>query len=74
MDTSFRLTGLRRPGDAILDWMSKTAHVLPVPDSQESDFMTEQTAVPRLYDIGTSFHTGMKMSPRYSYRGELAPV
>ena len=74
MDTSFWPTWLWRPGDAILYWMSKTAHVLTVPDSQESDFMMERTAVPRLYDIGVSFRTGMKISPRYSYRGELAPV
>ena len=28
----------------------------------------------RLHDIGTSFCTGMKISPRCGYRGELAPV
>ena len=37
-------------------------------DSQESDFMLERTAETRLHDIG------MKVSLRYSYRGELAPV
>ena len=58
----------------ILDWMSKNVHALPVPDFQEGDFMLERTAVPRLHDIGMSFRTGMKISPRYSYRGELAPV
>ena len=60
--------------DAILDWMSKTALALPVPDSQESDFMLERTAVPRLHDIGKSFRTEMKISLRYSYRGEFTPV
>ena len=73
-DTSFRPTWLWRPGDAILDWISKSAHALPVLDSQESNFMPERTAVPRLHDIGMSFRTGMKIWPRYSYRGELAPV
>ena len=51
--------------------------LVPVPllyTAQESDFMPERTAVPRLHDIGMSFRTGMKISPRYSYRGELAPV
>ena len=74
MDTSCRQTWLWRPGDAILDWMSKNARALPVPDSKGSDFMLERTAEPRLHDIGMSFRTGMKISPRYSYRGELAPV
>ena len=59
---------------AILNWISKTAHALFVPDSRESKFMLERTAVPRLHDIGTSFRNGMKISPRCSYRGELAPV
>ena len=64
----------RRDCDAILNWISKTAHGLPVADSQESDFMLERTAVLRLHDIGMSFRTGMKISLRYSNRGELAPV
>ena len=55
-------------------WMSKTMHALPIPNSQESDFMLEQTAVPHLHDIGMSFHAGMKILSRYSYQGELAPV
>ena len=59
--------------DAILDWMSKTALALPVPDSRESDFMLERTAAPRLHDIGMSFRTGMKISLQYSYRSELVP-
>ena len=58
----------------MMDWKSKTAHALPVLDSQESDFMLERTAVPRLHDIGMSFRSGMKISLRYSNRGELAPV
>ena len=74
MDTSFRPTWLWRSGDAILAWISKTVHALPVLDSQESYFMLERTAVPRLHDIGMSFRTGVKISPQYSYRGELAPV
>ena len=45
----------RRGFDAILDWMSKTTHALPVPDSRESDFMPERTVVPHSYDIGMSF-------------------
>ena len=61
----------RRDCDAILDWMSETAHALPIPDSQESDFMP---ALTRLHDIGMSFRTGMKISVRYRYRGEFAPV
>ena len=36
--------------------------------------MLERTAVPRLHDTRMSFRSGMKTSPRYSYRGELAPV
>ena len=60
--------------DTILNWISKTAHALPVPDAQESDFMLERTAIPRLYDIGVSFHTRMKILLQYSYRGELTPV
>ena len=59
---------------AILNWIPKTAHGLPVPDSRESDFMLERTAIPRSHDIGMSFRTVMKISLRYSYRGELAPV
>ena len=55
-------------------WMSKTVHALPIPNSQESDFMLEQTAVPRLHDIGMSFHAGMKILSQYSYQCELAPV
>ena len=49
-------------------------HVLPVPDSWESDFMPERTVVPPLHDIRTSFRTGMYISLWYSNRGELAPV
>ena len=64
----------RRDFGAKLNWISKTAYALFVSDSRESDFMLERTAVPRLHDIGKSFRTGMKISPRYSYRGELAPV
>ena len=60
--------------DANLYWISKTAHALPVLDSRESDFMLERTPVPRLHDIGMCFRIGMKISLRYSYRGELAPV
>ena len=56
------------------DVIVKTAHGLLVLDSRESDFMMERTAVPRSHDIGMSFRTGMKISLRYSYRGELAPV
>ena len=67
-------TWLWRPSDAILDWMSKNGHALPVSYSQESVFMLERTAVPHLHDIGMSFHTGMKISPRYSYWGEIALV
>ena len=57
-----------------LDWIPRTAHALPVPDSLESDFMLEQTAAPRLHYIGIRLHTGMKFSLRHSYLGELAPV
>ena len=64
----------KRDCDAILDWMLKNAHALPIPDSQESDFMLERPAVPHLHDIGMSFRTGMKISPWYSYQGELALV
>ena len=53
--------------DAILDWMSKTTHALPVPDSRESDF------------TGTNSRTAFtrhrnEFSLWYSYRGELSPV
>ena len=34
-----------------LDWIPRTAHALPVPDSQESDFMLERTAATRLHYI-----------------------
>ena len=34
-----------------MDWMSKTMHVLSVPDSWESDFMLGQTVIPPLHDI-----------------------
>ena len=60
--------------DAILDWMRKTTCALPIPDSRESDFMPERTVEPRLHDIGMHFGTGMKISLRYSDRGELTPV
>ena len=60
--------------DAILDWLSKTTHVLPVPDSRRSDFTPGRTVKPRLYDIGMSFRKGMKISLQYSDRGsELVP-
>ena len=55
-------------------WLNKHTHALPVPDSRESDFMPERTVVQRLHDIGTGFRTGVKISLRYSNRGELAPV
>ena len=58
----------------LLDWIPKTAHTLPVPDSEESDFMLERTTVPRLHDVEISFRNGIKISLRYSYLGELAPV
>ena len=64
----------RHDGDALLDWMSKTAHALPVPDSRESDLMPERTVVTRLHDNGMSFRTGMKISIRYSDCSKLAPV
>ena len=64
----------QRDCDANLNWISKTAHALPVPDSRENDFMLERMPVPRLHDIGMCFRTGMKISLRYSYQGELAPV
>ena len=60
--------------DAILDWMSKITHALPVPDCRESDFTSRRTVVSRLHDIEMSFRTGMKISLRYSNRCELAPV
>ena len=43
-------------------------------ENGESDFMLERTPVPRLHDTGMCFRTGMKISLRYSYRGELATV
>ena len=58
----------------LLDWILKTAHALPVPDSQTSDFMLERTAVPRFHDIEMSFRTGIKISLRYSYLGVLALI
>ena len=64
----------QRDCDANLNWISKTAHALPVPDSRESDFILERTPVPCLHDTGMCFRTGMKISLRYSYRSELAPV
>ena len=78
MDTSCRQ--IKRVCDAQVTlhvywiWMLKNERALPIPDAEESDFMLEQTAVPRLHDIGMSFPTGMKIAPQYSYRGELAPV
>ena len=48
-------------------------YALPVPDSRKSDFILEQTVVPRLHHIGMS-RTRMKISLRYSYRGECAAV
>ena len=53
---------------------SKTTHALSTPGSRESDFMSKQTVVPRSQGIGMSFRTGMKISLRYSYRGELAAL
>ena len=63
--------------DAILDWLSKTTLVLPVPDSRESDSTPGQTVKPRLHDISMSFecfHTRIKISLWYSDQGELTPV
>ena len=37
-------------------WLNKHVHALPVPDPWKNEFMPEQTVVPRLHDIGTSFH------------------
>ena len=54
------LHGGWRDCDAILDWMSKTTHALPVPVSWESDFMPERTVVLHLNDIGMSFCSGMQ--------------
>ena len=64
----------RHDCDTILNWISNTAHLLPITDYQVSDFMLERTAVLRLHDIRMCFRTGMKISLPYSYWGELAPV
>ena len=65
----------RRDCDVIINgWIPKTAHTLPIPDPQESDLVLERTAVPCLHDIEMSFRTRMKISLRYSYLGELAPI
>ena len=37
----------QRDCDAILDWMSKTTHALPVQDSRKGDFVPERTVVVR---------------------------
>ena len=37
----------QRDCDAILDWMSKNTHVLPVQVSRKGDFMAERTVVVR---------------------------
>ena len=63
-----------RDCDANLDWMLNTTHALPVTDSRENYYMQERTVIPRLHDTGVSFPTGMKISLRYSDRGEFAPI
>ena len=72
MDTSFRPTWLWRPGDAILgldieDCACASRSRLP-------GEWFHARANSRTAFTCMSFRTGMKISPRHSYRGELAPV
>ena len=60
--------------DVTLDWMSKTMHELPIPHSWESNFTPGQAVALPLHNIGMSFCIGMKISLRYSYKGEHTPV
>ena len=41
---------------------------------RETDFIPKRVVVLRLHDTVARFLTGMKFWPRYSNRGELAPV
>ena len=48
----------RRDRDAIMDSMSKITHASLILESRESDFVPEQTVVPRLHATEMSFRTG----------------
>ena len=47
-------------------------HGLPFPIYQQTDFTPKHVVVSRLHDTVTRFRTGVKFSPRYNDRSELA--
>ena len=65
---------VRRNRDTILDWMPKTTHAPPVPDSRGSDFHARAKSCTAFTCHRNEFRIGMKVSLRYNDRSELAPV
>ena len=61
--------------DKIHVWfkIANITQALPVPVYWQTDFALRQVVVLCLHDTIARFHTGVKFSPRYNYRGELTP-
>ena len=53
--------------------IANITHALPVPIYRQTDFTLKRVVVSCLHDSVARFRTGMKFSPRYKNRGELAP-
>ena len=53
--------------------IANITHALPVPVYQQTDFTPKRVVVSCLHDTVARFRTGVKFSPRYKNRGELAP-
>ena len=53
--------------------IANITHALPVPVYRQTDFTLKRVVVSCLHDCVARFRTGVKFSPRYKNRGELAP-
>ena len=53
--------------------IANITHALPVPVYRQTDFTPKRVVVSCLHDAVAIFRTGVKFSPRYKNRGELAP-
>ena len=53
--------------------IANITHALPDPVYRQTDFTPKRVVVSCLHDTVARFRTGVKFSPRYKNRGELAP-
>ena len=53
--------------------IANITHALLVPVYRQTDFTPKRVVVSCLHDAVARFRTGVKVSPRYKNRGELAP-